>query len=331
MAVDPAERLLNLIIALSNARVRMTRAQIRASVAGYEPATDGLSAEEARKRDAAFERMFERDKDELRRMGIPLRTVTDPTHGDEIGYKIDVAESHMPVLEFTAAEAAVVSIAAEYWQGAVLDSDAKRGLIKVASATADVPRVALTLSARRAATADHVATLVEARARRQAVTFVYESAASGTATRHVEPWMLVTRAGAEYLFAWDTDRLKPRTFRLSRISGSVDVVGPESAYVIPEPLPAAAFEESAVTHRCIVGLRPEAGHALRARGKHTGALGEWDLFEIEYSSLEECADDVLRLAGNARAVEPQDLVRIVMQRATAALAAATSSLGGEHG
>ena len=331
MAVDPAERLLNLIIALSNARVRMTRAQIRATVAGYEPATDGLSPDEARKRDAAFERMFERDKDELRRMGIPLKTVKDATHGDEIGYKIDVAESQMPVVEFTAAEAVMVSIAAEYWQGAVLDSDAQRGLIKVASATADVPHGALALSARRAATADHVAALVEARSRRQAVQFVYESAASRTAIRHVEPWMLVTRAGAEYLFAWDTVRLKPRTFRLSRIVGEVVLTGQEFAYVIPEPLPAAAFEESSAKHRCVVGLRPETGHSLRARGEHTGVSGEWDLYELEYSSFEECADEVLRLAGNARAVEPQELKGIVTMRAAAALAAATASLGGEHG
>lgn len=331
MAVDPAERLLNLIIALSHARVRMTRAQIRASVAGYEPAVDSPNSEEARKRDAAFERMFERDKDELRRMGIPLKTVTDPTHGDEIGYKIDVAESQMPVVEFTAAEAAVVSIAAEYWQGAVLDADAQRGLIKVASTTADAPRGVLGLSARRAATADHVASLVEARSRRQAVEFVYESAASGTATRTVEPWMLITRAGAEYLFGWDKVRQEPRTFRLSRIAGEISVIGPEFAYVIPDPLPAAAFEDGFQTHRCVVGLRPEAGHALRARGKHVGQAQTWDLLELEFSSVEECADEVLKLAGNARAVAPQELVELVTVRAAAAAAAARASLDGEHG
>src|SRR5690606_28953887 len=76
--IDPAERLLNLIIALTHARTRMTRAQIRESVAGYEPLPAGLSEKEAARRDAAFERMFERDKDDLRRMGIPLQTVVDP-------------------------------------------------------------------------------------------------------------------------------------------------------------------------------------------------------------------------------------------------------------
>ena len=47
--IHPAERLLNLVIALVNTSARMTKEQIRRSVAGYADAPS----------DDAFERMFE--------------------------------------------------------------------------------------------------------------------------------------------------------------------------------------------------------------------------------------------------------------------------------
>jgi len=75
--IAPAERLLNLVIALVNTAGRMTKEQVRASVAGYQEAPS----------DDAFERMFERDKDTLRELGIPILTITDAGHGDDIGYR----------------------------------------------------------------------------------------------------------------------------------------------------------------------------------------------------------------------------------------------------
>lgn len=59
--IDPAERLLNLVIALVNTPGRMTKEQVRRSVAGYADAPT----------DDAFERMFERDKDTLREQESP--------------------------------------------------------------------------------------------------------------------------------------------------------------------------------------------------------------------------------------------------------------------
>src|SRR5664279_1770155 len=236
MATDPAERLLNLIIALTHARVRMTRAQIRNSVVGYESTESALSADEARRKDASFERMFERDKDELRRMGVPLQTVVDPTHGDEIGYKIDASDAAMPAIDFSPAEAAALALAAEYWQGAMLGPDAHQGLTKIASASSVAPRTPLTLGAKATSTSDATATIVDARARRTAVTFDYTSASAGHSTRTVEPWQIILRAGAEYLYAFDRDRGEPRTFRLGRIHGNVTTVGGELSLIhISEP------------------------------------------------------------------------------------------------
>lgn len=331
MAVDPAERLLNLIIALTHARVRMTRAQIRATVVGYEPADSPLSPDEARKREAAFERMFERDKDELRRMGIPLRTVVDPTHGDEIGYKVDASDAAMPGIDFTAAEAAVLAIAAEYWQGATLGPDAHQGLTKIASASAAAPRTPLTLGARATSTSDATATIVDARAHRMAVTFDYTSARAGKSTRTVEPWQIILRAGGEYLYAFDRDKGEPRTFRLGRIHGTVTTVGGENAYEIPQPLPEPSWGDTGESHTAVVGLRPESGHAIRRRGTAAGTDGDWDLVEVQYRHADAIKEEVLGLAGRARVMSPESIAQQVRDEASAALRVAERSGSAQMG
>ncbi|HVV10689.1 MAG TPA: WYL domain-containing protein, partial [Amycolatopsis sp.] len=66
MAARRAERLVNLVICLLSTRQFLTAERIRSAVPGYESA-DGSKAT-----DEAFKRMFERDKAELRDLGIPL-------------------------------------------------------------------------------------------------------------------------------------------------------------------------------------------------------------------------------------------------------------------
>ena len=83
--IAPEERLLNLFIALSSTRARLTKQDIRSTVYGYDARMQGEDA----KADTAFERMFERDKEDLRRLGVPLQTVVDAAHGADIGYRID--------------------------------------------------------------------------------------------------------------------------------------------------------------------------------------------------------------------------------------------------
>src|SRR3712207_7294903 len=68
MSARRAERLVNLVIALLGTRQFLTAARIRATVPGYEP-DDGTE-----RADEAFKRMFERDKAELREIGVPLET-----------------------------------------------------------------------------------------------------------------------------------------------------------------------------------------------------------------------------------------------------------------
>jgi len=115
MAPRKTERQLNLVIALLAARRYLTREKIRDSVEGYQNLSD-----------AAFQRMFERDKDDLRDLGIPIETGSNDSYfDDEQGYRILPGDFELPPVEFTQAEQVVLGIAAHVFDGAALAPQAK--------------------------------------------------------------------------------------------------------------------------------------------------------------------------------------------------------------
>lgn len=217
--VERTERLLNLVLCLMSARRAVARADIHASVPGYGPIASG----------AAFERMFERDKDELRGMGVPIETVFD-AHGDIAGYRIARDQYALPPLNFTSAELAVIALAAGVWDEAILGPSALTALRKIEAVqgeparTTDDSLVRVQVSAADAALLPLMAALRE----RRVVTFDYQgAAATHPARRRVDPWGVVSREGRWYLVAYDHDREASRVFRLSRIEGTVQVTAQE--------------------------------------------------------------------------------------------------------
>ena len=90
--MNKSERLLNLLILLLVQRHYISKDRIRATVDVYRDATD-----------EAFERMFERDKDELRALGVPIELGNvDPLFDDETGYRIRPDEFALPGIELSA-------------------------------------------------------------------------------------------------------------------------------------------------------------------------------------------------------------------------------------
>lgn len=315
--VAPEERLLNLFIALTSTRARMDKQQIRSTVHGY----DGRKGGEDAKADAAFERMFERDKEDLRRLGVPLQTVTDPANGGDIGYRIDASAATMEPIELTPAELAVVSLAADYWRDAALGADARQAVTKVASGVQHEAIPELPFGARATGSRAALGVIAEAVHERRAVTFDYASSTSPPATRTVDPWRIVMHYGTEYFVGRDHRADAPRTFRLSRILGAVRPVGEQGAFEVPAEVPLGFLTDGEIAGTATVALRPESGHGLRLAGTLVGTDGEWDLVEVPYRHLDSVRSDILALAGAARAVDPPELVRAVRDFARAGMEA----------
>src|SRR3954454_15744866 len=96
------ERLLNLVICLLSTRSWLTKEQIRSAVPQYAECTTS----------EAFDRMFERDKEDLRELGVPLVTGSHSSwFEDEQGYRLDRTAYALPDLEVSAAEVAGLGVA----------------------------------------------------------------------------------------------------------------------------------------------------------------------------------------------------------------------------
>ena len=216
-SVSRTERLLNLVIALLSTRTPLSRAIIQSKVAGYD--SDATVS--------AFERMFERDKEELRAMGVPIRTITD-AHGEVQGYVVESDEYATRDLDLTADEIAVLNLAAQLWDDAVLESAALTAVRKLESLSEEetstrAPSFGV-LTAKDAALLPLLRSVRDGRV----VRFDYRKPHQDeTDKRTVEPWAVHSKDGHWYLAGWDTDRGEQRVFRISRIVGSVQVTATE--------------------------------------------------------------------------------------------------------
>src|SRR5438045_9750075 len=118
MAARRTERLLNLVICLLHTRSYLSAERIRTLVLGYDEAPS----------EEAFKRAFERDKEDLRDLGIPLETGTNSAFDDEPGYRIARRDYALPEVTLESDEAAAVGLAARMWSSATMGAAATRAL-----------------------------------------------------------------------------------------------------------------------------------------------------------------------------------------------------------
>ena len=165
--------------------------------------------------------MFERDKDELRSMGIPVETVSD-TFGEVLGYRISPDDYALGEVSLTFAERAVIAVAAQAWSEAAIAPTVSTALRKLEATDGDIDawRPAQLLGSVRLTAADAaLMPLITAIRDDREVRFPYRTPASDKdEKRKVSPWGLRSSSGRWLLFGHDHDRGAPRTFRLSRVS-----------------------------------------------------------------------------------------------------------------
>jgi len=311
MAARRAERLVNLVICLLSTRQFLTAERIRSAVPGYESA-DGSKAT-----DEAFKRMFERDKAELRDLGIPLETGRNSSFDSEDGYRIKRGEYELPEIEFDAAEAAAVGLASRLWTSATLGEPARQALMKLRAAGTDV-RAADAPGAVPALDASDpsLPTLLEAARTATAVRFDYVKAGAAEPERRtLEPWGVLSWRRRWYVAGLDRGREEPRSFRLSRIQGRVTTVGAAGAFERPEvdllQMVAGGMEDA---HVARVQVSTQGAGELRriADSEVDGVL------TIGFSDPHRLARIIASAGNGAKALDPPELVDAVVARLRAA-------------
>lgn len=228
MPASKTERLVNLVICLLASRTFVTKERLRATLEPYRACPT----------DEAFERMFERDKEELRDLGIPLEVGTvSVLFEDEVGYRIAPREYGLPELRLEPDEAAAIGVAARFWQQATMAQAASSALLKLKAAGLDVGDAAPSgIEPRVRAEAPAFEPLLEAVYDRQIVRFPYRRSDGEARTREVEPWTIDSWRGRWYLAGFDLGRDDGRVFRLDRITGPVLLTGRAPAHKVPDRL-----------------------------------------------------------------------------------------------
>lgn len=312
--IDRTERLLNLVICLMATSNAVPRSDIRDRIPGYSDAPT----------DTAFERMFERDKDELRSMGIPVDTVTD-VNGEVLGYRI-VEESYaLQPIEFTIEERAAVAVAAQVWGRATVAPVAGTALRKLESLDADASawepsdlRGPVQLTASDAA----LLPLMSAIRHDRVVLFDYRTPQSDdSARRTVSPWGLRSTSGRWFLVGYDHDREAQRTFRLSRIDGVVTVTARPREHSAPADFDIDADSGDGFSDEVIeatIRLTPHRGAALRRIAIPT----DQDVYsaqsvKVSARSLDELVALVCATGADAVVLEPPEVVSAVVAALTA--------------
>ena len=315
MAARRTERLVNLVICLLSTRQYLTAERIRSAVPGYERA-DG-----SRESDDAFKRMFERDKAELRDMGIPLETGRNSYFDSDDGYRISRRDYELPPVEFEPAEAAAVGLAARLWQSATLGEPARAALIKLRAAGTDVQAGGTPGAVPQVDASDpSLPALIDAARLARPVRFDYLKAGSGTAQRRtLEPWGVLSWRSRWYVAGFDRDRGEPRSFRLSRITGKVEAFGTAGEFTRPD---------KANLLEMVAGRDPEASNVARIR-VNGGAAGQLrriadsDLdgeLTITYTELPWLARQVASAGSSVTVLSPPELVDAVVERLRAVIA-----------
>ncbi len=262
------ERLINLLAALIDTERPLSREEIKERITGYP------------EKDASFRRQFERDKESLRVMGVPISvdaiSMSEPHLGT--GYRVHRADYELPDPGLEPEETAALHLAASSVR--FLDDGARAAVLKLGGVTgggADLPDPEMEVAG--GAYLEDLFAAIHSSCR---VTFDYASGNQKAEARQVIPSRLAFRNGNWYLSAWDENRAAERVFRVDRISGEMTIgdktsLPPEAATARPSALPAAAWE-----------------------------LGEGEPVEARVWVDESQAELAGRLAGSGVGIEPND-------------------------
>jgi len=251
---DRLERLLNLTATLLDTRRPLTLEDLAERVEPRYPHEKG-----------ARRRQFERDKETLRELGIPIRVETIDGFGAEHAYRIHPEDYYLPDLGLTEPERAALHVAITAVRlegGAAREGLAKLGGLTGAGAEAALAEVSVTPA---------LAALFDAVSKHASVTFSYRGS-----SRCLDPYGVVLRWGHWYVVGHDIDRDAPRAFRVDRIEGEPEL-GAARSFQPPPGIDPADFvradpmtygEDQPVIAHVLVDA-PRAGWVVEQLGEET--------------------------------------------------------------
>ena len=314
--MHPVERLLNLLALLLHARRPLTFEEIRAQIPAYD-----------REEGDAPRRMFERDKDTLRDLGVPLESAFTDAWEVEKGYVIPRDRFYLPEIRFTPEELSALMVATQ----AAGAGEAEQAFQKLSAAQEE--RVLSALAGGPAAGgadafAGALGVLAGALLSRRAVRFRYRStpARGGKRRRgperHVDPYGLVYRSGSWYLVGLDRARNDVRAYKLARFESDVTVAdeasAPPEGFQASDHLRAGAWGVGEPETTAKVAFGPKvawwAVPASSPIGEPRRRKDGWVEAKVPATLGDSFLSWVLSFGADAEVVEPPELRAAVVER-----------------
>ncbi len=298
MSSQKTERLINLTLALLASKRYLSKAEILRNIPGYEGSPE------------TKERMFERDKDDLRSLGIQIDVNNfDPLFEDEQGYLIKSDSFQFAENEFTKEELLLLTMAANLWHDSAVEIDSQNALLKIQSLSGPVENDMTTTPTLRI-TEDWqlLVSIFTAVQNKQILEFSYRGK-----KRQVNPYGLYSSKGFWYLIAFEINVIK--SFKLVRIEGEVDLIGEKDAFEKPVNFNVGNFlKEESNSVGLVSKLQVRKGAALSLRNKFTvkDLDSEWDLMDIPYTNEQELLEMVLWHGTDLKLIEPAALRQLLV-------------------
>ncbi|MDP1820291.1 MAG: WYL domain-containing protein [Acidimicrobiales bacterium] len=296
MPAPKLERLLNLTALLLAARLPVTAEQIQREL-GYP------------EDQAAFRRAFERDKDELRSMGIPLRVERVPGRMPEVdGYRIPREEYALRDPGLTTDELAALHLAASAVQVEGMSPTA--GLLKLGGLVPTAGGHEIGVRVANLPADPNLSLLFGAVSSRRPVRVRYHDR-----EREVDPYRLEFQRGRWYLTGRDHSHDEERNFRLDRVQGSVEVLEGPTFEGPPTATPGRARGPWALGGDAVINAKvqidgPQARWAIQHLGPDNivSVQGEDSVVvELPVTNRQAFRSFVLGFLDHAEVLEPPEL------------------------
>ena len=310
----PEERLVNLVVALMATEQGLTKDTILTSVAGYREQSEAKASKDA------LEKMFERDKESLRGLGIPIETIgdwADPDDLREARYRVPTAEYELPEdIEFTPSELALLNLAGGVWSESSMSDDARSGLRKIRALGIPVDEPIIGYSPRISLRDPSFSALQQAieQSPRRHVPVPQAGGGRARASAACSPSRSSTTRRGGTSSASTSMSGADRTFLLSRIVGPVEVTRQSFDPALREGAgerALAGLEEVAARNSALLEVNPGTEAALRLSRRATPAEQG---IRVSFVDVHVFADELASYGPEVRVVEPAELTAQVIAR-----------------
>lgn len=317
--VPPEQRLFTLVMTLLASEQGLLREQIYQCVPGYSSDAEP----------SALEKKFERDKDTLRSLGIPIDVQDSPdAPGDNTKqrYRIKKDEYDLPAdIEFSSEEVSLLRLAGSIWREATISKAAATAFLKLGSMGVAVDEPVLSSAPKIHTREASFGPLEEAIRERKVVRFDYLKPGDATSmTRRITPFHLGFHEGRWHLYGYDHVREATRIFLLSRITSKVQ----KDKDLQPAPFPDDAGDEiiSQLQDRYLqnvatvkVQSRSVAATTLRRRMSadekgmlSNGEINDETAINVHYTDLTAFAEELAGFGPEVQVLSPPELQQAVI-------------------